>query len=299
MGRSMTSLEAIELKFLLKLLGFENYRGKISGIKPNAKTTPLKRDEVCESLGAKGLVDYDTEVAKFKLTSHGKTLLSLDTTSLPATPDELAVLRACKGIMTPGKLRKTPVDARQQIIKDLAGRKAVEITKIEIKEVSLSAQGRRFLLEEYEPEGKWWIAATAKMLASYVNFLRENLSESSRQQLPTNQPQPQQSLSQSGRPNSAMPIGTQAKPDAQAVLQHIKQLDQLTGSDNYLPIYYLREKLQPPLTREELDSFLYELQRGDRIELSSLHNQDDYSEHQMSAGIRQSNGGDLFFIAVL
>ena len=73
----------------------------------------------------------------------------------------------------------------------------------------------------------------------------------------------------------------------------------VVGSENYLPIYHLREKLQPPLTREALDSLLYELQRTDRIELSSLHNQDDYSDRQMSAGISQSNGGALFFISVI
>lgn len=294
----MTSLEAIELKFLLKLLGLENYRGKISDIKPSDKTKAPERNKVCKNLGSKGLVDYDTEVAKFRLTPHGKTLLSLDTTSLPATPDELAVLKACKGVMTPGKLRKTPADARQQIIQDLAGRKVIEISETTIKEVSLSVQGRQFLLEEYQPEGNS-LAATATMLGSYVSFLRENLGQSPRQQLPINQPEPQRPISQLDSPNSAMPIGTQTKPDAQAVFQHIKQLDQLTNSDNYLPIYHLRENLQPPLTREELDSYLYELQKGDRIELSSLHNQDDYSEHQMAAGISQSNGGALFFISVL
>ena len=96
-----------------------------------------------------------------------------------------------------------------------------------------------------------------------------------------------------------MPIGSQSKPDADAVLQQIKQLDQLTGSDNYLPIYHLREKLQPPLTREELDSRLYELQRDDCIELSSLHDQGDYSDAQMTAGIRQENQGYLFFVSVV
>ncbi|MBE9062441.1 hypothetical protein [cf. Phormidesmis sp. LEGE 11477] len=292
----MTSLEAIELKFLLKLLGCENYRSKISEIKPNAKTKASDRDKVCRNLGAKGLVDYDSEVAKFKLTSHGKTLLSLDTTSLPATPDELAVMRACKGVMTPGQLRKTPAGARQQIIQDLAGRKVLSISEMTIKEVSLSAQGRQFLLEEYEPRGNS-LVATATMLGSYIKFLRNNSGQFSQQPLPTSQPQPQRSLSQPS--SSAMPIGIQSKPDAQAVLQQIKQLDQLIGSDNYLPIYHLREKLQPPLTREELDSYLYELQRADRIELSSLHNQDDYSASQISAGISQSNGGSLFFIAIL
>lgn len=293
----MASLESIELKFLLKLLGFKDYRSKISAIQPNAKTKASKRNQICKDLGSKGYVDYENEVAKFTLAPPGRTLLSLDTTSLPVTPDELAVLKACKGSMTPGKLTKTPASTRQQLIQNLAERGMLKISDTKIKEVALSAQGRQFLLEDYEPSGSWQ-AATATMLGHYVKFLRENSGQSPRQSLPTSQPQPQSPLSQPGG-SSAMPIGLQSKPDAQAVLQQIKQLDQLIGSDNYLPIYHLREKLQPSMTREELDSCLYELQRGDHIELSSLHNQEDYSDSQISAGISQSNGGALFFIAVL
>ncbi|MGC1305883.1 MAG: hypothetical protein WA885_01550 [Phormidesmis sp.] len=148
------------------------------------------------------------------------------------------------------------------------------------------------------PKNFWTI--TAAKLGYYVKFLRENLESSPGARLPTGQPQAQRPLTQTGQPSGAMPIGSsQTKPDAQAVLQQIKQLDQSTGSDNYLPIYHLREKLQPPLTREELDSCLYELQRSDHIELSSLHDQGDYSDHQVSAGIPQNHGRSLFFISVI
>ena len=147
------------------------------------------------------------------------------------------------------------------------------------------------------PKNFWTI--TAAKVGYYVKFLRESLEPSPAPKLPTGQPQPQRTLSQPGQLNSTMPIGSQAKTDAQAVLQQIKQLDQMMGTDNYLPIYHLREKLQPPLTREELDSRLYELQRSDRIELSSLHDQGDYSDHQVSAGIPQNHGRSLFFISII
>ncbi|MGB7085239.1 MAG: hypothetical protein WBD47_06770, partial [Phormidesmis sp.] len=168
-----------------------------------------------------------------------------------------------------------------------------------MKEVWLSAQGKQFLLEDYDPKGNS-LAATATMLGHYVRFLRENLGQPSRQKLPTSQPQGQRPLSQPGsQPNSAMPIGSQTKPDAQAVLQQIKQLDRLVGNKNYLPIFHLRRELQPPLTREELDNMLYALQREGQIDLSSLHDQGQYTKEQMSAGIRQDNGGYLFFVSVL
>lgn len=297
---SMTSLKTIELKFLLKLLGCESYRGKVVDLSPSSKTSATERDRICQALGAEGLVEYSSEIAQFSIAPPGKTLLSLDTTSLPVTPDELKVLQACKGTMTPGKLgQKVPANERQNLISSLADRGMLKIVKNTMKEVWLSAQGKQFLANEYEPKGNS-LAATATMLGNYVNFLRENLSQSGGGHLPVSQPSPQKPLSQpSGQSSSVMPIGSQSKPDADTVLQQIKQLDQLTGSDNYLPIYHLREKLQPPLTREELDSRLYELQRDDRIELSSLHDQGDYSDHQVSAGIPQNHGRSLFFIAVI
>ncbi len=173
----------------------------------------------------------------------------------------------------------------------------IKISKESIDEVWLSAQGKQFLRDECLPKNSW--TTTSAMLCYYVKFLRENLESLPASKLPTSQPQPQRPLSQPGQSNIAMPVGSQTKPNAQAVLQQINQLDQMMGTDNYLPIYHLREKLQPPLTREELDSRLYELQRSDRIELSSLHDQGNYSDYQVSAGIPQNHGKSLFFISVI
>ncbi len=293
----MESLKTIELKFVLKLLGCDGYRGKITALKPNSGTSASERDRICEALGSKGLVEYDSQIERFSLQPPGKTLLSLDTTSLPVTPDELKVLRACqkkkseksKGYTTPGEVSGVPASARQDLIHSLTERGMLKITKEVIKEVWLTAQGKQFLLHEYEPTGSYASAASATMLGNYVKFLRENLGQS--HSLPTSQPAMQAP--------SSMPIGAQLKPDEAAVLQQIKQLDRLVGNKNYLPIFYLRDKLQPPLTRTELDSILYALQRSGRIDLSSLHDQGQYTKEQMAAGILQNNGGYLFFISVL
>ncbi len=288
----MTSLKTIELKFLLKLLGCEGDRGKITELSPNSKTKAVDRNRICKDLGSDEWVEYDSEISKFAIAPPGKTLVGLDTTSLPVTPDELTILKACndaKGSMTPSKLgKKVPASDRQNIIRNLAERGMLKISETTIKEVRLSAKGKQRLLNEYDPSGSR-PDITPTMLGNYVRFLRENLGQSG--SLPIAQPNMQS--------NDVMPVGSSVKPDGQAVLQQIRQLDQLVGSDNYLPIYHLREKLQPPLTREELDSLLSELQRADLIELSSLHDQGDYSDHQMAAGILQNNGGSLFFITVL
>lgn len=206
------SLKAIELKFLLRLLGCENYCGKITALNPSSKTPTAERDRICQSLESKGLVEYSSEIAKFSIAPPGRTLLSLDTTSLPVTPDELKVLKVCKGTMTPGQLgQKIPVSDRQTLISNLAERRMLKIVKTTLKEVWLTPQGKQFLLDEYEPIGNS-LVATATMLGHYVKFLRHNLGEQAAWHLPSSQPCPQQPLSRLGQPtnqlNSSMPIGS-------------------------------------------------------------------------------------------
>ncbi len=248
----MSSLKTIELKFLLKLLGCEGYRGKITELSPNSKTKAAERNRICEALGADEWVEYDNEISKFTIAPPGKTLLGLDTTSLPVTPDELTILKACKGSMTPSKLgKKVPVGDRQNIIRNLADRGMLKISETTIKEVRLSAKGKQRLLNEYDPSGSR-PDITSTMLGNYVRFLRDNLGQSG--SLPTTQPNMQS--------NDVMPVGSSVKPDSQAVLQQIKQLDQLVGTENYLPIFHLRENLQPLLNREGTRQPFYDLQRS-------------------------------------
>ncbi len=146
----MAGLRAVELKFLLRLLEKRNHRSQIVDIKPNEKTTAAQRDRICKALAKKGLIDYSSEVARFTISRFGKVLLSLDTTSLLVTPDELELLRNCKGAMFPGQLsRKIPASAHQQIIRNLAARKLVNISSVKIKEVWLTEQGKNVLRNEY------------------------------------------------------------------------------------------------------------------------------------------------------
>ncbi|MEO0488865.1 MAG: hypothetical protein AAFZ49_04810, partial [Cyanobacteria bacterium J06659_2] len=100
-----------------------------------------------------------------------------------------------------------------------------------------------------------------------------------------------------GQPINAR--GGDPEISADDVLSTIQQLDQTLSTDNYLPIFHLRDKLEPPLRREALDQMLYELQRRDRIEISTLQDVSAYSETQLAAGIAQDIGGALFFISVI
>lgn len=135
----MEKLEPIELKFLLKLLDKEGHRGSIAELQPNSKTSAAKCDRICKSLAEKGLVDYDSEIFRFTLSAPGRMLLSLQTTSLPVTPDELKLLRTCKGSMTFAKLGNcVPEVMRRQLVETLVDRKLLKVVKSTITEVRLT-----------------------------------------------------------------------------------------------------------------------------------------------------------------
>lgn len=272
-------MDAIELKFLLKLLAVPDYRAPLSNIKPTDKTKASERERICGKLRDRELVDCAYEVTKLKITPPGQELLKLDSAELPLTDRQLKVLRTCeKEAITPGKI-KIPVAERQAIIQGLADKGLIEL-ETKIKEVWLSERGKEFLREEYTAKGTNPILSL-DMLTSYLRFLRKSLH-----------------VETSARPKSEPATAQVSEPTDEEILQTIRNLDRQLGTDNYLPIFHLRQKLQPPLSREQLDQSLYRLQRNDQIELSSLQEAIAYTPEQIDAGIPQDIGGPLFFIAV-
>ncbi|MEM9163226.1 MAG: hypothetical protein AAGC54_09175 [Cyanobacteria bacterium P01_F01_bin.4] len=178
--REAMTLTPVELKFLLRLLGTPNYRTAITAIKPNPKTKVAERDRICISLCSQGLVEYSAEVAQFAISPAGRTLLNLDTTSLPVTPSELWTLRSCRQkTITPGQIsRKVPVSDRQTMIQALAQRGLIMIKKSQIKEVWLTPQGQQFLRHDYQPQGTTPMFS-GNLLNHYVRFLRQSMTVSS------------------------------------------------------------------------------------------------------------------------
>jgi len=115
----------------------------------------------------------------------------------------------------------------------------------------------------------------------------------------------------SSTPNSPRPSAQDSPPELTANLENttlqapitgdrlydlIAQLDRQHNTHNYLPIYYLRDRLQPMMDREVVDRALYALQRADRLELSSLQEAAHYTAEEINAGIPQDIGGPLFFL---
>lgn len=283
-----------ELKFLLKLLGCPNYRSSLS-----AKTfDSFKKDKgkICRNLGERGWVDYSREIASVKILPAGRALLKTEKDQWLLTPDELKVLESlgkASGKITPSKIAVKSVKSgeRDAILQRFHERGLIE-AETQIKrqkaEVWLTDLGVEKLRDDFIPHKGNQAVISLDMLTNYLRFLRKSMHEQIKKT--STQVQPQAA--------PASDAGLKSQPSDEEILQIIQKLDRELGTENYLPIFHLREKLQPPLSRDELDQALYRLQRKDKIELSSLQEAIAYTPEQIDTGIPQDIGGPLFFISV-
>ncbi|MBW4597054.1 MAG: transcription factor RcaD [Brasilonema angustatum HA4187-MV1] len=282
-------MDTNELKFLLKLLGCANYKSSFSA---SIFDSFKGKDKICQNLGDRELLDYSREIATVKILPPGNALLKLEPAQLPITDKELKVLEkiskaAAKVSPSQIKISSLKAPEKEEILKTLSERGLIdaEIKRQRVKaEVWLTERGLEYLREDYTPKG----AATINLdlLNNYVRFLRKSLHDKP-EQVSTSAHQSEESS-----PETIVNISDED------ILQTIRRLDRELGTDNYLPIFHVREKLQPPMSREELDKALYRLQASDKIELSTLQEASAYTPEQIDAGIIQNIGGPLFFISV-
>ncbi len=295
-------MEVRELKFLLKLAALPEYQGKISELKPTSRTRIADTEKICRRLYARALVECQEQITKFKLSSVGKALLKLDVQKLPLTLAELATLKACnQEIITPQKIKVTPTETRNQLISSLIERGLITVVATKIKQVWLTDKGKQYLLTEYNPQGHHPVLSL-DLLNNYLYLFRQYNSLAievkatgirEEATVLVNNSSNQQKIDYSSNGNKTVPISDEQ------VLQTILDLDLQLNANNYLPIFHLREKLQPFLSREELDLTLYRLQRQDKLELSSIVESSKYTREQLKAGIPQNIGGCLFFLIVV
>lgn len=285
-------LSTVELKFLLRLLKHSpDYRTSIQNAKPNDKTKASDRDRICRSLCSKGLVEYSYNIAQYRTEPAGKSLLKQDISKLPVIPDdlenELKLLKAAKEkTATPGQASGVSASDRQRLLRQLETKGLIQVVKQPIKEVWLTQQGKLYLRDECKPTSTS-AQVQFSMLGNYLTFLRQFVADNSQFEEITAPEHSNGSLSSASAPTS------------NDVLDVIQQLDRQFRTDNYLPIFHLREKLQPLLSRDALDKLLDELQLSDRIELGMLQDVANYSEAELAAGIPQNFGGPLFYISVI
>ncbi len=276
-------MEIKELKFILKLLGKKDYRSPIAQIKPNEKTNASERDKICRDLRTRELVDCDEDIIKIKITPAGNSLLKLDPDKLPETaklnPQQQKILTGCKSETIPlSKINISPAKVRDELVRELIDKGLITAAERKIKEVWLTETGKEYLAREYAPNGAGNIQLSKQMLTDYLHFIRKYFS---------------------GVSNVTTKEEITHKPNDEEILQIIKDLDREKGTGNYLPIYHLREKLQPPLSRDELDQALYRLQREDKIDLDLIAEiDDDITKEQLEAAIPTSTEGYYFFIMI-
>ncbi len=275
-------MDVQELKFLIKLITQADYRAKFGEI------TILKsaeKNRACRSLKENNYIDLIEKIDKLRITDAGKILLTEDSSNLPITPEEYKAIKAFskQDILSPGKTNTKP-DKRNEIISSLIDKGFLEAIKILIKEVWLTEEGKKFLATESSFNGGGNITFSKKMFADYLGFIRNYYAKSAPAQISTNGKIPA--------------VTTTEKPTDEDILNAIVDLDSKLATDNYLPIFHLRNQLQPPLSREELDNALYRLQNDDKIELSKLAEVTLYTREQIDAGIPQLAGGSWFFIMV-
>ncbi len=282
-------MDTNELKFVLKLLGCPNYRSSLSAAGFKSITG---RDKICRDLGDRGLVDFSREIATVKILPTGRALLKMSTEELPITDKELKVLEKIgksSGKIAPSKITVSSVKApeREAILENLSERGLVEVEKKLKKakaEVWLTERGIEHLQDEYSPKGSATISLD--LLNNYLRFLRKSL---------TSKPEQVSSPIVGSGESAVAPTGDLSDEE---ILQIILKLDQELGTDNYLPIFHVRQKLQSGFSREQLDQTLYRLQKNDQIELRALVHAQDYTSEQVNAGISQRSGSPLFFIKV-
>jgi predicted transcriptional regulator len=278
-------MDTNELKFLLKLLGCENYRSTLSS---SLFTSFKGKNTICQNLGDRDIVDYTREISAVKILPPGQALLELDAAEIPIEQKELKILEnvsKSSGKIAPSKIKSSLKAAqKEEILKKLSDRGLIE-TEIKIKrtkaEVWLTQRGIELLRDEYIPKKGTNPTLSLDLLNNYLRFLRKTL------------------------PNKSEPAGITTESPVEIanitdedILQIILKLDKELGTENYLPIFHLRQKLQPPLSRDDLDKALYRLQADDKIDLGTLQEASAYTPAQIDAGIAQNAGGPLFYISV-
>ena len=294
------------LKFILKLLGCKNYRSRLSA---SAFNSFKNKNKICQDLGDRELIDYTREIGSAKILPAGQALLKLDIAELPVKDKELKVLKRigqASGVITPAQIKISSLRShrRDAILKSLSEKGLIEVeTKVKRQraEVWLTERGVEYLRDDYNPHKGNNPVISLDLLNNYLRFLRKTLSfkpvpEDISASLNSASLTSTSLNSQSLVPDSAAKKVTDISDEE--ILQTIQNLDREIGTENYLPIFHLREKLQPPLSREQLDKALYRLQGNDQIDFSTLQEANAYTPEQINTGIPQNVGGPLFFISL-
>ncbi len=316
-------MDSNAVKFLLNLLSFPNYRAPIIHVKPTPKMKASTRNKICRELRDREWVACSEKIKTLKISTQGKALLKLGQAEGGLTLEEFQVLQVSyAGKISPSKIDLPESDRLNiiEIIENLAARELLILEK-EIDEVWLTEKGQKFLIEDYDPTDQYG-TITFNLLADYLRLIRQFYAATapgvinpprngSENYLPPSLINQSANLSineldilqtirqldiQLGALKSMDSKISTKRPSDEDILELIAQLDRKLGTENYLPIFHVREQLKDLFSREELDQVLYRLQANQQIILKSLEEVIHYSPEYFEAAIPQEKAWSLFFI---
>ncbi|NCO74083.1 MAG: hypothetical protein GW795_02730 [Cyanobacteria bacterium] len=284
-----------EFKILLKLLDKTDYRGKIGEIKPNDKTKVSVVRNLCEQLFNRGYIDVEEKILQIKINNNGKTLLKNKALLDKENNLELIILNSClKTSIKPSDIKLNPASKRDQLIADLVKKELIEIKEKQIIFISLTSNGKLFLAQEFLCKGLGNINLSKKLLNNYLTFIRNCYTNKDTLLFKSDNFLESPDIITS----ELEEIKEKNKPSIEEVLETIIQLDLEFNTDNYLPIFYVRNKYQSILNRQELDTILYSLQKQNKLSMSRLVDGSQYNSEEYNAGIPQKIGGPIFYLIV-
>ncbi|WOD41719.1 hypothetical protein [Nodosilinea sp. E11] len=144
------ALPSLELAILGQLLAVGGTCDALAALPIKGKYSMRQRERACQSLRDRGWLTYDHDIAQFGLTLTGKTLLKLDLSVWPVTPDELLMLRSCQGgRIGPSQIhRRVPMGDRQQLLEQLAQQGLIVVYGRAIVHLHLTPEGNHYLKSE-------------------------------------------------------------------------------------------------------------------------------------------------------
>ncbi|MGF1567744.1 MAG: hypothetical protein ACFCVD_06700 [Nodosilinea sp.] len=141
------TITSLELKVLTQLLAQGGRCNTLADLDMGGRTSMPQQVRICRQLSDQGLITHREAIVRFGLTVIGKTLLRLDASVWPVTPDQLLILRSCaRGRIGPGQIHyRVPVAERQRLLQGLAEQGLVVVYGQEVVELRLTDLGQAYL----------------------------------------------------------------------------------------------------------------------------------------------------------
>ncbi len=281
-------MEIQHLKILLKLLGQNNYQGKIGDIKPNTKTKIEETQRFCYQFWDSKLIYIEEKNITIKINNHGEQVLK---NKENRNKLEINILKKCeKTKIKISEINITPASKRDLLIEKLVTEKLIDIVDKKIIHVELTEKGKQYLAQEYLAEGLGNVSLPKALLNNYLVFIRDYFIGKNQEKISSTKAITPEVKEENIRQHK------QITPDD--ILQAIIRLDRTLNTDNYLPIFHLRNEYKSVLSRDDLNSMIFRLQKENKISLSRLVDASQYSAEEYDAGIPQSIGYPIFYLIV-